>query len=136
MDKSAAWIPIAVAVVTHRLNGTAMPPDMELARRFPCMECGAPVGFSCLATSDLCWRSRLLSMNQWRAVQKAYWRGPKGHSSSFMDRIYQGFMSMGMMHKDPDGAQDAMRRLRTGQDGKAMVEMIRAVLESRGDEPF
>ena len=133
------YIPIAATVVTHRLRGTAMPPELELARRFPCMECGAPVGFACRETSERCWRARLLSDAQWKAIQGAYKRGRHLNGSSgstFLDSIYGGFNAMGMIHRDPDGAQDRMRRLRTGQDGKAVVEMIKAVLDARGDIPF
>jgi hypothetical protein len=129
------YIPIAATVVTHRLRGTAMPPELELARRFPCMECGAPVGFACRETSERCWRARLLTNKQWRAIQKAR-LGGLGAPGGFLDEIYQGFGRMGQMHDDHEGAQNAMRRLRTGQDGKAVVEMIKAVLDARGDIPF
>ena len=129
------YIPIAATVVTHRLRGTAMPPELELARRFPCMECGAPVGFACRETSERCWRARLLSDAQWKAIQKARKLG-RGAAGGFLDEIYQGFGQMAQMHHDKDGAQDRMRRLRTGQDGKAVVEMIKAVLDARGDIPF
>ena len=129
------YIPIAATVVTHRLRGTAMPPELELARQFPCMECGAPVGFSCKETSERCWRARLLSDAQWKAIQKARKLG-KGASGGFMDEIYQGFMIQGKMHRDPDGAQDQMRRLRAGVGGKDVVAMIKAVLDARGDQPF
>ena len=57
-------------------------------------------------------------------------------ANAFLDSIYQGFNAQGMIHRDPDGSQDRMRRLRTGQDGKAVVEMIKAVLDARGDIPF
>src|ERR1700677_3802957 len=111
------YSPISVLLVTCRLQGKLPPPELELARRFPCMECGAPVGMSCKETSDRCWRARLLSEKQWRAIQKAYRVGRSLNGSSgsaFLDSIYGGFNAMGMIHKDPDGAQDQMRRLRVG----------------------
>jgi hypothetical protein len=72
----------------------------------------------------------------WKAIQKAYRLTHRHSGVGFLDQIYQGFNAMGMIHKDPDGAQDQMRRLRVGVGGKDVVEMIKAVLDARGNEPF
>jgi hypothetical protein len=124
------YVPIRVAVVTARLKGDPIPPEIELASHFPCPECGAPAGMACRETSNLCWRARVLTRKQWNALQTARKLG-KGASGGFRDEIYQGFNRMGQIHKDADGAQNAIRFM-----SKARVAMIKEVLDARGDKPF
>lgn len=118
-----------MTIVVYRLKGEDPPPEIQLAKNYPCMECGAPAGFACTGATDFCWRARLLSGKQWASLRTAYGRGGLTTSyKDFLNRVYQGYGRMGMIHKDPEGVQERLREFVRKAEGKQILEMIAHVI--------
>lgn len=115
--------PLRVAIVSYRLEGKEIPKVIDLARKFPCKECGAPVDYACKETSALCWRARLLTEKQWTVVREARKIG-LGAAGGFKDEIYHGLNCMGIAaaFSDHDGVHKCVREWKA--DEIVMVKFI------------
>jgi hypothetical protein len=119
------YIPIDVALVTCRLQGRKPSPHLHLAKLFPCQECGAPAGMACLETGNLCWRSRLLKPEHWKAIASARAKG-KGAPGGWLDEIWTGF---GVM--DQLGEAATALRWMPKENQKIVKEVLDAMAASK-----
>lgn len=123
----STYVPIDVALVTCRLTGTKPSPHMHLAKLFPCQECGAPAGMACLETGKLCWRSRLLSDEHWKAIASARKNG-RGAPGGWLDEVWTGMNRMQMRNDGP--AAQALRWM-SKENQKIVKEVLDVMSASK-----
>lgn len=121
------YIPIVVALVTCKLQGVKPSPHIHLAELFPCQECGAPAGFACLDTGQLCWRSRLLKPEHWKTIASARAAG-KGAKAGWLDEIWTGMHHLNLGIDNP--AARALRWMAKDQQ-KVVKEVLDAMAASK-----
>jgi hypothetical protein len=121
-------IPVQAAIVRYKLRGQPVPKWIDICARLDCTNCEAKAGFVCK-----CWRSRLLTQQQWGIAERARKAGKKA-PGGFRDEIYTGLHHIGMgfgNYLSDQGTAAAIRKM-TPED----LETVKAILDQPPDSEF